>query len=224
MDYECWPLGDSALLLRFGGKLDVELNRMVHAAAAALRAAQLPGVRAIAPSYAALMLDLDLSATGHRVDLSALLAQVDDVLGVVTVAAETSARLVEIPVTYGGDSGPDLFEVAERTGLDVADVIRLHSTTVFEVAMLGFQPGFPYLLGLPEELVVPRRDSVRPRVAAGSVAIAGHQSGIYPARSPGGWHLIGRTDMLLFDSASAEPVLLRPGDRVRFKPCIDVRA
>lgn len=127
--------------------------------------------------------------------------------------AAGQGRLVEIPVVYNGE---DLAEVARRTGLETEDVITRHSGRDYRVWILGFAPGFPYLGVLDEALHLPRRDTPRPRIAAGSVAIAGGQTGIYPGESAGGWHVIGRTALQLFDPAAEDPFLLRPGDTVRF--------
>jgi len=218
MDYECWALGDSALLLRFGSTLEHALNAQVHRAATLLTAAWLPGVIAIAPSYAALVLTLDLVAVERAGGIELLQQQIGQLLEAGSEGMVPASREVEIPTRYGGSSGPDLDAVARHLQLSVAEVIELHSSASYQVAMIGFQPGFPYLLGLPERLQLPRRDSVRSQVAAGSVAIAGAQAGIYPSASPGGWHLIGRTTLALFDPTAAEPSLLVPGDRVRFVP------
>lgn len=122
-------------------------------------------------------------------------------------------RVVELPVTY---DGPDLAEVARLAGLSVAEVVALHAGAAYEVAFLGFLPGFAYLTGLPDALRLPRRGDPRERVAAGSVAIGGPWSGVYPLASPGGWHLLGRTNARLFDPRAGEPILLRPGDRLKF--------
>jgi len=136
-----------------------------------------------------------------------------------TETAAQPGRLHEIGVEYGGAAGPDLPGLARRAGLSVADCIDCHAATDYIVAFLGFQPGFPYLRGLPEALCAPRRATPRVRVAAGSVAIGGAYCGIYPADGPGGWHLIGRAAVpALFDPARAAPALLMPGDRVRFIP------
>lgn len=124
----------------------------------------------------------------------------------------------EIPVDYGGAAGADLEEVAARTGLSPRQVIARHAEATYVVAFVGFSPGFPYLLGLPRELELARRDSPRARVPAGSVAIAGRFAGIYPSATPGGWHLLGRTDLHLFDPCGQPPNRLAPGDRVRFVP------
>ncbi len=133
-------------------------------------------------------------------------------------ALEPESRFIEIPVVYGGAAGPDLGEVARHAGLSEKQVVELHSANDYVVWFLGFQPGFPYLGGLPEQLATPRRAEPRLQVPAGSVGIGGAQTGIYPLVSPGGWQLIGHTSLPLFDSRRDEPVLLRPGDTVRFVP------
>ncbi|VYU68861.1 5-oxoprolinase subunit PxpB [Metakosakonia massiliensis] len=133
-------------------------------------------------------------------------------------ALEPDSRTVEIPVVYGGEAGPDLPIVAEYAGLSPSQVVGLHASIDYVVWFLGFQPGFPYLGGLPAQLATPRRAEPRVSVPAGSVAIGGAQTGIYPLSTPGGWNLIGRTELPLFNPTLAEPVLLRPGDTVRFIP------
>jgi len=132
--------------------------------------------------------------------------------------AATDPASFEIRVRYGGSDGPDLDEVAAATDLSAADVIAAHAGAVYRVAFIGFSPGFPYLTGLPPRLATPRRATPRRRVPAGSVAIAGMQAGIYALASPGGWNVIGRTDLSLFDDARTRPALLAPGDFVRFVP------
>ena len=133
-------------------------------------------------------------------------------------ALEPESRYIEIPVVYGTAAGPDLGEVARHAGLTEKQVVELHSSIDYVVWFLGFQPGFPYLGGLPEQLATPRRDEPRLQVPAGSVGIGGAQTGIYPIAAPGGWQLIGHTPLPLFDPHRDEPVLLRPGDTVRFIP------
>lgn len=128
-----------------------------------------------------------------------------------------SARIVEIPVCYEREHALDLDEVARHAGLSLADVVRLHSAADYVVACVGFTPGFPFFTGLPVELVTPRRQTPRTAIPAGSVAIGGAQTGIYPMRSPGGWNVIGRTPLRLFDAEADSPSLLRAGDRVRFR-------
>ncbi|HEY4435854.1 MAG TPA: 5-oxoprolinase subunit PxpB [Lelliottia sp.] len=133
-------------------------------------------------------------------------------------ALEPESRFIEIPVVYGKEAGPDLGEVARHAGLSEKQVVELHASVDYVVWFLGFQPGFPYLGGLPEKLHTPRRGEPRLQVPAGSVGIGGQQTGIYPLASPGGWQLIGLTPLALFDAHRDDPVLLRPGDTVRFVP------
>lgn len=216
MDYEIWPLGDRALLLRFGLEPTLAVNAEVHRACAALRRVELPGVRAIAPAYASLMLDLDMRDCRREGGLERLRERIDAALAAFAAEAALPGRLVEVPVRYGGDDGPDLAAVADRLGLTAQAVVDLHASVEYPVAMIGFLPGFPYLLGLPAALELPRREQVRSTVAPGSVAIAGRQTGIYPQASPGGWHLIGRTERALFQPDHPPYALVQPGDRVRF--------
>lgn len=129
-----------------------------------------------------------------------------------------SSRVVEIPVCYGGAYGPDLTASAARSGMSEADFVALHCSVPYQVAMIGFMPGFPYLTGMPQAISQPRRPAPRSSVPAGSVGIAGGQTGIYPLTSPGGWQLIGRTPLRLFDPTLSEPSLLRAGDTLRFVP------
>lgn len=133
-------------------------------------------------------------------------------------ALEPESRFIEIPVVYGGAAGPDLPVVAEHSRLSERQVVELHASTEYVVWFLGFQPGFPYLGGLPEALHTPRRAEPRLSVPAGTVGIGGEQTGIYPLATPGGWQLIGHTPLALFNPDNNDPVLLRPGDRVRFVP------
>ncbi|MFU0919281.1 5-oxoprolinase subunit PxpB [Kluyvera sichuanensis] len=133
-------------------------------------------------------------------------------------ALEPDSRAIDIPVIYGGEQGPDLTEVARLSGFTPKQVVELHASVDYVVWFLGFQPGFPYLGGLPASLVMPRRAEPRLKVPAGSVGIGGQQTGIYPLSTPGGWQLIGRTSLPLFSPNREEPILLRPGDTVRFVP------
>lgn len=206
-------LSEDALLLRFGEAIDAGINARVHAAAARLRENALPGITEIAPAYASLMLRFD-PRLHDQAEVSAWMR------GILrdTSHTETIGRGIEIPVCYGGAHGPDLEEVAQHAGLDVPAVIERHAAREYPVAMLGFAPGFPYLLGLDQMLHTPRRVTPRTRVPAGSVAIGGAQTGIYPRELPGGWMLIGRTPLRLFDPRRDPPCLLAPGDRVRFRP------
>jgi KipI family sensor histidine kinase inhibitor len=209
-------LGDSALMLGFGSRIDPALSACVLAVSMRLAAARLPGVIDVVPAYASVALVLDPDSD---LDASTLEASVRELLSTpVGPMILPRARSVLIPVCYGGTHGPDLPAVAAHAGLDPAQVIERHATAEYRVAMIGFKPGFPYLLGLDPALAMPRRATPRASVPAGSVAIGGPQTGIYPAESPGGWQLIGRTGVRLFDPARERPSLLAPGDRVRFRP------
>ena len=212
------PLGESALLLRFGNTIGRALNDRVHAAAAALRTAALPGVEDIAPAYASLLLRFDPRRWPNA---PLLAASVREALARTEVAAgdagPAAGAVVELPVCYGDEHGPDLAEVAASTNLTPDQVIARYVGGDYRVAMLGFAPGFAYLLGLDAALTVPRLAAPRLRVPAGSVAIGGAQTGIYPSVLPGGWRLIGRTPLRLFDAALAPPARLTPGLRVRFR-------
>lgn len=179
----------------------------VHRLLAALRAADLPGVEELIPGYATVLVVADPT----RLDLDRL--RVELPTWDLPPADHAGRHLVQIAVVYDGE---DLPEVARHTGLTEEDVVRRHTAAEYTVAFLGFTPGFPYLVGLDPALTVPRRGTPRMSIPAGSVGLAGDQTGVYPTASPGGWQLIGRTDMVLFDVERDPPALLAPGDRVRF--------
>lgn len=221
------PLGDSALLVRIGDRIDAATNRCALALAAALRAAALPGIRDIVPAYASVCVHYDIAAFAAGAGPPHALAaeRVGEIAAAFLDARRAGAdadpgdeaSMLEIPVCYGGEFGPDLADVAAHAAVDEHTAIQRHANGDYRVAMLGFMPGFPYLLGLDESLHMPRRASPRTRVPAGSVAIGGAQTGIYPRELPGGWQLIGRTPLVLFDPTRQQPALLQPGQRVRFR-------
>ena len=208
-------LGDSAVLLTLGDRVDLALNRRVHRVAAAVRARAIPAVTDVVPAYAALSVHYDPLHVEHDAIAAELRAIARDALLSGADAADRDATTHEIPVAY---DGPDLAEVAERTGLRAEDVIALHAGATYTVYLLGFVPGFAYLGELDPALVLERRPEPRMRVLAGSVGIAGRQTAVYPLPTPGGWHLIGRTEVRFFDPAADPPALLAAGDRVRFVP------
>lgn len=211
------PVGERMLLLRLGAHIDPTLNVRVHALAAALREAGLDGVIDLVPAYASLAVHYDpLAWDDGREAPWRRLERALRVCAAAPASAPTS-RCIEIPVRYGGEDGPDLEHVAGHAGFEAGEVIRRHAGATYRVAMLGFAPGFPYLLGLDPLLQLPRRAEPRLRVPAGSVAIGGAQTGIYPRELPGGWHLVGRTPLSLFDPVREPPCLLAPGDEVRFR-------
>jgi KipI family sensor histidine kinase inhibitor len=214
------PFGDGALLVRMAGTRGLEGARRARAVADgidALRARQ-PALHEPVPAAASVLVRFDpLALTGD--EAAALI--------VPAIAAGASApldgratdgRLHELPVRYGGEDGPDLEAVASEARITSGDVIDLHAGTTYEVLFVGFAPGFAYLGELPAALVLPRLATPRPRVPAGSVAIAGPMTAVYPHASAGGWRLLGRTDAGVFDPAASPPARLRPGDRVRFVP------
>lgn len=189
----------------------VEAGESTLARYANLKSRNFKEIEDIIPADGGLLLILQ-KGTAVSADLrAALAAPLED------VALATATRH-EIEVEYGGAAGPDLTALAERAGMDAFEYISSHAATEYTVAFLGFQPGFPYLRGLPRALHAPRRASPRVQVAAGSVAIGGAYSGIYPSGGPGGWQIIGRTASVLFDPRRKAPALLMPGDRVRFIP------
>lgn len=218
MAWRTGRLGEDALLLEADGGIDAETNARVHALARQLEVARPAWLRDIVPGYSslALFVDDDGGADDPLAPAEAWLRGQLDAMPERSAAAPM--RVVEIPVRYGGEDGPDLEAVARHAGLGPEDVVARHAGGVYSVAMLGFAPGFPYLLGLDPALATPRRATPRTRVPAGSVAIGGAQAGLYPQDSPGGWQLIGRTDLVLFDATRDPPSLLSPGDRVRFVP------
>jgi KipI family sensor histidine kinase inhibitor len=191
--------------------LRVETGDTTLARYVALISRNLPEIDDIIPADGSLLLILRRGAAASA-DLHAAL------VAPITGAALATGTLHQIAVEYGGATGPDLLTLAEQAGMDAPAYIDSHAATEYTVAFLGFQPGFPYLRGLPRALHAPRRASPRVRVAAGSVAIGGAYSGIYPSSGPGGWQIIGRTASVLFDPQREAPALLMPGDRVRFVP------
>jgi KipI family sensor histidine kinase inhibitor len=210
-------LGDCALLLRWGEQPDPAINRRVHAFAAGLREHAPDWLVDLTPAFASLAVHVDTTRIGGADPLEAARREIAALLDRASTHGDASAdRAFEVPVLYGGDEGPDLAEVAAHSGLPVEEAVARHASGDYVVAMIGFAPGFPYLLGLDPVLAMPRLATPRRRVAAGSVGIGGVQAGIYPDAGPGGWRLIGRTPLRLFDAHRDPPSLLQPGDRVRF--------
>jgi inhibitor of KinA len=215
------PLGDSAVLATLGDGIDAATLEAVLDFADALASAKRTGITDIVPAYESVAVFYEparfAEVPGDPYD--AVCAFIESCVGRPTNAPfRTQSKLVEIPVCYASTFGPDLEAVAAHCKLSAADVVAIHTDAEYRVHAIGFTPGFPYLGGLPETLRTPRRDTPRGHVPAGSVAIGGSQTGIYPVDSPGGWHIIGRTPLQLFSPARQPAALLRPGDRVRFKP------
>jgi len=208
------PAGDRALVVELGDAIDPEVNRRVHDLAQALERGGLPGLDEMVPTYRSLLVYYDPA----RTDMEGLVQGIEGLrrdLGRVELARP---RVVLLPTLYGDEFGPDLDFVAQHNGLTPQEVVEIHSGTDYLVYMLGFSPGFPYLGGMSERIATPRLSSPRVEIPAGSVGIAEAQTGVYPVASPGGWRIIGRTPLRLFDPQAEPPSLLRPGDYVRFVP------
>jgi KipI family sensor histidine kinase inhibitor len=205
------PLGDSAVSIGFGTERSPELLKRVHAAAASIAAAALPEVEDIVPAYLGVAVFYDSLHTSYREMAPKLLAVCER--ATTSTEASVKVREHEIRVIY---DGPDLEQVSASTGLSADEVIARHSGRTYTVDLLGFVPGFGYLSELHTAIQLPRRSQPRLRVPAGSIAIAGAQTAVYPLDTPGGWHIIGRTDRVMFDPSRDPPALLRAGDKVRF--------
>lgn len=216
------PLGDKALRVQVGEKIDEATLARVRAACTAIEAASLPGVRELVPAYTTVTVHYDPAAVAQGGaspdDLAGWLGlRIEQALAGAAKAKSVKPRLVEIPICYGGDFGPDLARVAQQASMSPEEVARRHAKADYSVAMVGFSPGFPYLIGLPKELATPRHAKPRTLVPAGSVGIAGAQTGIYSLATPGGWNLIGRAAVRLFDPLADPPATLQAGDRVKFR-------
>lgn len=205
-------LGDAALTLELGEGVDAATSARVMAARDAIAAARLTGITDLVPTYRSLTVHFDPLVTDR--------AELSDALQAAATVERKSAlagRHFEIPVHFGDDDGPDLAEVAKTTGRGADEIVDTLCSLDLRVYLIGFLPGFPYMGDLPEWLRLPRRNTPRTAVPANSVAIAGPQAAVYPWQSPGGWHLLGRTTVQMFDATNtARPALLAPGDTVRF--------
>jgi inhibitor of KinA len=220
------PLGDSALIVQVAESFEASPDRTLAAVLQTMSRIEqeaIPGIIELAPAYTTVAVFFDPT---HVIEAGAEVSGVFDWLGARIEEALSGKSMsqtlpqrkpIEIPVCYHPDFGFDLSDIASQTRRSIEEIVDLHSRAEYLVSCVGFTPGFPYLSGLPNELVVPRRSSPRKDVPAGSVAIGGKQSGIYPLNSPGGWNIIGRTPESIFDPAKNPPAVLRAGDRVRFR-------
>jgi KipI family sensor histidine kinase inhibitor len=209
-------LAESALLIRLTNEelIDPAIVTKAAALAHALEGLAIPGVTDIVPAYTTVMVSFD----PREVDPGDLGTRIEQLASETSVAAQPTGRHVTIPIAYGGAFGPDLDDVAAHTGLSPEEVIARHAGGSYLVAVMGFAPGWAYLLGLPPELAIPRLSNPRTRIPPGSLGIGGEQTGIYPLATPGGWRLIGRTPLRMFDPNREEPFFLHSGDQVRFEP------
>jgi inhibitor of KinA len=208
------PASDRSLLLSFGDEISMEAHAAVVRPTRCLQGVR-GGILNLHPAYTSVLVDFDPRLRSHA-EVAALVRE--RLASPPDQAPQPEPRRIEIPVHYGGESGPDLSHVARHAGLTEKRVVELHAAAEYIVYFVGFATCFPYLGGLPPELATPRLTAPRKQVPEGSVAIGGKQAGIYPLASPGGWRLIGRTHLKLFDLSASPPPLLRMGDRIRFIP------
>lgn len=214
MPTRCLPFGDSALLIELGDAIDLETNIRVIALNDALLKTNVQGVEELVPTYRSLLVRYDPQKTSYE----KLVDHARDVEKSLTPNMRKEGKRVLVPVVYGGKYGPDLGYVAKTHGLTEEQVIKLHSGKPYRVYMIGFVAGFPYLGEVADEIATPRLETPRLKVPACSVGIAEKQTGIYPCEAPGGWQIIGRTTIRLFNPANEQPALLSAGDSVRFEP------
>lgn len=214
------PQGDTSLIIRLGENLDTETCRRCAHVAQRLRQADLPGMRDIVPAFNSVTLHLAPTQIGFTSSWADTLDRLNDQIAhaLAQPLSEQANRIIDIPVCYGGEYGPDLTELAHHCNQNEQAIIETHSAATAWVLMLGFAPGAPYV-GIHDPLFdLPRRATPRTRVPRGSVAVAARQTIIYPQDSPGGWHIIGRTPLRMFDPSRDSPALLAPGDCLRFVP------
>lgn len=225
--YEIFPVGETAVMVEFGKGIHPETNKKVKSLSDYLEQRPLPGMIEAVSAYSSVMIFFNpvqvkayqesVADETERPAYAVLAEQLAGILNTLDTETASAARTVEIPVCYGGEFGPDLAYVAAHNQLSTDEVIAIHSDTTYLVYMIGFAPGFPYLGGMPAAIATPRRSSPRLVIPAGSVGIAGSQTGVYPIATPGGWQLIGRTPLQLFRPKDNIPSLLRAGDHIRFR-------
>ena len=208
------PAGDKAFVIELGDGISPEINRSVHNLLLAIEKQGIPGILDMVPTYRSLLINYDpLTLPPNELE-----ERVRELTQDLDETPPAASRVVELPTSYGGEHGSDLGYVAEHNGLTEEEVIALHSVTDYLVYMMGFTPGFTYLGGMSEKIATPRLQTPRTAIPAGSVGIAERQTGVYPIESPGGWQLIGRTPVRLFDPSKQPPVIAEPGDYIRFVP------
>jgi KipI family sensor histidine kinase inhibitor len=204
--------GDTALTVEFGNEISEAINAKIRAFNIALGGSGIPGIVETVPTYRSLMIHYDPGVISYD-DLE---RQLRGLLGGLDQVRIPPSQVLEIPVLYGGEAGPDLAFVAEHSGKSQEEVVRIHTSTEYLIYMLGFTPGFTYLGGMSEEIATPRLSTPRVKIPAGSVGIAGAQTGVYPIDSPGGWQLIGRTPVRMYDPERREPILPQAGEYIQF--------
>ena len=218
--YHMYPCGDHALTIEWGNRIDISVNKTVIALFTLLKEANIKGVKDIIPAYNSLTIVYDTVTLKKQVKTATVYEwisrQVGKLIDSSVIDNERKPRLVRIPVCYDLSLAPDLVSLAEEHCMDTEEVVKLHTGKTYRVFMIGFLPGFAYMGSVDERIITPRKTNPRTMVPAGSVGIAGEQTGIYPFDSPGGWQLIGQTPSQMFSADQEEPCLLQPGDEVQF--------
>lgn len=207
------PAGDQALVMEFGNSISEEINSKIRSMVAAIESKGVKGVVELVPTYRSLMIHYNPLQVDYS-ELVERLKTLEKELGNIELPAP---QVIEIPTLYGGKYGPDIENVAKHNQLTVEEVIKIHTSREYLIYMLGFTPGFPYLGGMDERIATPRLQTPRTKITGGSVGIAGGQTGIYPIDSPGGWQLIGRTPVPLYDPQRENPILLKSGNYIIFR-------
>ena len=205
--------GDCAVCVEFGNEISPEINKKIRAFKIAVEKSGIPGIVETVPTYRSLLVHYRPEVIGFQ----ELTGKFEELMGSLSNIQIPPPTVIEIPVLYGGEMGPDIENVAAHNGKTVDEVIKIHTSEEYLIYMLGFIAGFPYLGGMSKEIATPRLKSPRVKIDGGSVGIAGEQTGVYPVDSPGGWQLIGRTPLKLYDADREKPVLLEAGQYIKFR-------
>lgn len=206
--------GDKALTVEYGNEISEDISSKIRSMVVALELNKIEGVVEIVPTYRSLMVHYNPLAIGY----DNLVKNLKSLEGKLNDISLPEPEIIEIPTLYGGEYGPDIENVAQHNGISIEEVIKIHSSKEYLIYMLGFTPGFPYLGGMDERIATPRLKVPRTKISKGSVGIAGSQTGIYPIDSPGGWQLIGRTPLKLYEPNREVPILLKAGNYIKFVP------
>lgn len=206
--------GDKGLVVEFGNEISEAVNKKVRNLYLAIQKDQMSGIYEMIPTYRSLFIQYN----PMEIEVNSLIEKLKKIEKSLDNIDLPKPRIIEIPTAYGGEFGEDIKFVLEHNGMNEDEVIKIHSSVDYRIYMLGFSPGFPYLGGMSEKIETPRLKTPRTKIPAGSVGIAGKQTGIYPMESPGGWQLIGRTPIKLYDPRSQTPIILQAGDYIRFVP------
>jgi KipI family sensor histidine kinase inhibitor len=206
--------GDKGLVVEFGNEISELVNKKVRNLYLAIQKSQIAGIYEMIPTYRSLLIQYN----PIEIEVNKLIEKLMGIENTLDSIDLPKPRIIEIPTIYGGEFGEDLNFVSEHNGISVDEVIKIHSSVDYLIYMLGFTPGFPYLGGMSDKIETPRLKNPRTKIPGGSVGIAGKQTGIYPIESPGGWQLIGRTPLRLYDPRRSTPIILQAGDYLRFVP------